>query len=800
MSKMTSGWLNVMGLLIVGSALSLAGCEAQTPISTPTPVPDVQSFTRQDVKSVDFSSGANYFSIKAASSGSGGEVELRLDRANGPVIGRAYFHHTGSQTYFLDYEAKLNQVVTGQHDVYMNFQDYSAPTAGGILKIGDFKFLMTNTNSATGSSGNTGDASLHVYDPVPELDPSPYYEIRVQEKSKLNSASLSAVTNWQTPFAWFTECVQKSAPDTFTDKSYYGSIAGWSHTFTNFELTSGTTIVVKISRKATNDFNAPAGPISTAVAYPKRHVLSTEVINGDVYVTMNKPAQVSIDIDGQMDTRNAPRVKPDGFLSAGAFPFAGRKEGSHAVSIFANPFITPPNKNDPGVLVIKAGQKIPADLSTRSWSTLYFEPGVHKTSVDEVTDKDGNKNLVERLWKPEDRIPLISGRSYYIPGDAIVYGNFSDYDKTSSNVKIYGHGLISGSKILHFKSWSDYPSSEYPNSEQHRGISMKKASNSHIEGVTLLDGANHNIDLQSADATNSIRWIKAIGWRANSDAASVNGLVTMEDSFFRVQDDDHYIAGANPLRRMIFWNDANGQAFRADFATSRIGPDYRPDYPQQIVIEDIDILYARGTFKSGNNPNAGLIGVEDSGRSGTTLPNGVLNTGQMVIFRNVLVSDPRPQSGLFSFVPGGNLTKYAGFRFENVTYVGKQAFGWRNTLKGNTAGLSNFVFDNVSIAGQKIDMDYVNDPANFNTDGAVSDLTFRIKDVVPSTQFTLTRTATNGTINLEPFGSNQLTVKATPKAGYVFTGWSGDLSGTENTVTITINRDKAITANFALKP
>jgi uncharacterized repeat protein (TIGR02543 family) len=792
MSTMTSGWLNAMGLLIVVGALSLAACVASTP--TPTPVPDVQSFTRQEVKRVDFGSGANYFSIKAASSGSGGEVELRLDRANGPVIGRAYFHHTGSQTYFLDYEAKLNQFITGQHDVYVNFQDYSAPTAGGILKIGDFKFSMTNTNSATGSLGNTGDAGLHVYDPVPGLDSSPYYEIRVQEKSKLNSASLTAVTNWQTPFAWFTECAQKSAPDTFTDTAYYAPISGWSHTFTNFELTPGTTIVVKISRKATNSFNAPVGPIRTAVAYPKRHVLSTEVMNGDVYVTMNKPAQVSIDIDGQMDTRNAPRAMPDGWGS-GAFPFSGRKEGSHAVSIFANPFITPPNKNDPSVLVIKAGQKIPANLSQLNWSTLYFEPGVHRTSVDE----DAQGNLTERRWKPEDQIPLISNRSYYIPGDAIVYGNFTDFNKTSvetTNVRIYGHGAISGSKILHFKSWSDYSGSVYPDSELHRGIVMKNARNSQIEGVTLLDAANHNIQLVPSDATNSIRWIKVIGWRANADAASVEGLITMEDGFFRTQDDAHYIGGANPMRRMIFWNDANGQAFRADFATSRMGPDYRPDYPQQIVIEDIDILYARGMFNTGNNPILGMIGA-NGGTPGKTLPNGALNTGQMIIFRNILVSDPLPQSGLFSFNPQSKIGKYAGFRLENVTYVGKQAFGWKNWLFGGDAGLSNFVFDNVSIAGQKIDMDYVNNPAIFNTDGTVSDLTFRIKDIVPSTQFTLTRTATNGSIKLEPSGSNQLAAKATPKAGYMFIGWSGDLIGTESTVTMTINRDKAITANFA---
>ncbi|MFT5590946.1 MAG: putative repeat protein (TIGR02543 family) [Bradyrhizobium sp.] len=97
-------------------------------------------------------------------------------------------------------------------------------------------------------------------------------------------------------------------------------------------------------------------------------------------------------------------------------------------------------------------------------------------------------------------------------------------------------------------------------------------------------------------------------------------------------------------------------------------------------------------------------------------------------------------------------------------------------------------------------MDYINNPANFKTD-RVFDLTFRTKDIVPSTAYTLTRTATNGAIKLTPLqsGSNQLTVSALPVAGYKFIGWSGDLSGVNSTATITINRDKAITANFAPK-
>ena len=41
-----------------------------------------------------------------------------------------------------------------------------------------------------------------------------------------------------------------------------------------------------------------------------------------------------------------------------------------------------------------------------------------------------------------------------------------------------------------------------------------------------------------------------------------------------------------------------------------------------------------------------------------------------------------------------------------------------------------------------------------------------------------------------------ITLTATPSAGYAFTGWSGDLSGTDNTATITMNGDKLVKATF----
>ncbi|GEM_PF-756063 len=69
--------------------------------------------------------------------------------------------------------------------------------------------------------------------------------------------------------------------------------------------------------------------------------------------------------------------------------------------------------------------------------------------------------------------------------------------------------------------------------------------------------------------------------------------------------------------------------------------------------------------------------------------------------------------------------------------------------------------------------------------------------------YTLTLLATNGTVTKNPdqatYDSNStVQLTATPGIGYHFTGWSGDASGSTNPLTVTMNADKNITANFAI--
>jgi len=76
---------------------------------------------------------------------------------------------------------------------------------------------------------------------------------------------------------------------------------------------------------------------------------------------------------------------------------------------------------------------------------------------------------------------------------------------------------------------------------------------------------------------------------------------------------------------------------------------------------------------------------------------------------------------------------------------------------------------------------------------------------VPSPSYTLTTTASPDSGGIIWKSPNQLvytpgtvvTLTVSPFIGYTFTGWSGDLSGTTNPTTITMDADKTVTATFS---
>lgn len=590
-------------------------------------------------------------------------------------------------------------------------------------------------------AASKAEGRLHVYPPVPgfsmtnnwaqltkdQWTESPYYTYGVQKISQLNHTNLALATNWETPFAFFTRCVDYS---TATNAYFDSYIGGWSHTYCNFELDPHTPIAIKIHRRTQAEMNslgivsqAAKGPITNAVAYPARKVDSCQIINGDVYVTMSNPALIAVDIDRQMDGRDAPRNQPTGWGDS-TFPFRYESNATHAVTIFANPFIDDkPDTNDTAnVRVVQPGQQPPTNFTE---SVLYFAPGVHKLSV----DTNGN----EREWLDADRIRPINGKSYYIPGDAIVYGNFSDgaNQTLSQGIRIFGHGTISGAKIPHEQDFA------IPNSVEGKRLWMlgcDKSENVVFEGLTLANPPGHTVaivaDNDRAYAPNYIKWCKSISWRVNNDGMTAQGNSYIEDCFIRHQDDGTYLRGM-AIRRTTYWTDVNGHPFRCSFINSDRDAGYPASLPKNLIVEDCDVLYARAVFTTSGTAGADRNGIIAQWQgANATYADGTENTAQHIVFRNFTVSDPRPQKMLFSFYgsfPADNENKvgdWRGLRFENVNYEHANTWGWPNKLMGDAdTQIKYWTFKNVHINGALLDATLLANPAVFTT-SHVSDMIF----------------------------------------------------------------------------
>ncbi len=586
-----------------------------------------------------------------------------------------------------------------------------SPLADGLFQI-SLEDTQSSERLFVRLGIDTIQGDLNVYPPVNGLSASTYYKFEVQKLSELNAPNLADVTNWETPFAWFTKCKDYTGGPTDETAYYSDFIGSWTHTYCNFEIAEHTPFVVKVTRL--NEPGAPSGPITLAAAHPKHRVDSCEIIDGAVYVTMSQPGLIAVDIDGQLDGRDTPRAIALGF-DAQTFPHRNKMDGVHAVTIFANPIIAdkPDLTDTANVRAVEPGAPLPTD---DNWTTLYFKPGVHRLSL----DADGN----ERQWKITDPLRLQNGKNYYIPGDAIVYGNFHDYsdNERSKNIRVFGHGTLSGEQMDHPHDLTPPKTESDPEVVLQRMLFLSRAENCVYEGITIADQAHHGVYIEGEDRVgipNYIRWVKSITWRVNNDGMGVRGNGWIDDCFIRHQDDGIYLRGLG-CRRTVFWSDVNGAPLRCSFITTDRDENYPDRLPQELLIEDIDIIYARGVF--GNDTSRSFaIFSSDGGSTGATYADGTRNTAQHLVLRNIRITDPRPVRPLFGFEASTafatKLGDWAGLRFENINYENPQTFGWANHLIGSAdAGIKFWIFDNVTIGGEQVDTDFLNDPDEFVTD------------------------------------------------------------------------------------
>ena len=152
---------------------------------------------------------------------------------------------------------------------------------------------------------------------------------------------------------------------------------------------------------------------------------------------------------------------------------------------------------------------------------------------------------------------------------------------------------------------------------------------------------------------------------------------------------------------------------------------------------------------------------------------------------HVTVSESAPNTYILSInALNGSVAKNP----DHTTYNS----GDQVTLTATAA--SGFVFDHWSG-----DLSGTSNPATITMD---SNKTVTANfTAVPVNTYTLGITASNGSVAKNPDhtaynSGDQVTLTATPAAGFVFDHWSGDLSGTSNPATITMDSNKTVTANF----
>ena len=119
--------------------------------------------------------------------------------------------------------------------------------------------------------------ALIVYGKVPGANASDQYALAVRSAEKEE--------RWRDAFAFITRCKNGIRGE----NGYFPHLSGWSHSYINIEM--GGPVEIEI-RKVNGQ------PIRKAIVRPQRKVRSCVVRDGKAYVTLDKPCQVSVDIDG----------------------------------------------------------------------------------------------------------------------------------------------------------------------------------------------------------------------------------------------------------------------------------------------------------------------------------------------------------------------------------------------------------------------------------------------------------------------------------------------------------------------
>ena len=418
----------------------------------------------------------------------------------------------------------------------------------------------------------------------------------------------------------------------------------------------------------------------------------------------------------------------------------------HTISLFANPILDKPLLDNPNIVFVEPGVKPSSDLGAKT--ILYFKPGVHNIG----------RNFT-----------IFANKTYYIPGDAIVYGTLTNLSGSGANIKIYGSGTISGKFIPH-----PYYDPEYTGDEKSWKIIWSvNCNNFKVEGLKLMDCPMHTMNLWGVNTI--CTWLKVVTWRSNGDGIGTADVIN--DSFLRTGDDASYLKGVE-RKRLVFWRDVHAAGFHmANMSTSLV------------EVEDCDVIYCRSRDEIGYN--GGIFHQRGGGQFGVQAVNLVVNN-----FRS---EDKRANTPFFNmYSKDGNTigSSYTGMTFKNISI--ENPIGVKQVLQGcvEAPWYGGVIFDNVTIGGVKLTQANFN--TYFNTNEYVKDIWFRMPGY-----FTVTSNvdATQGAVTVDPVKTTYIensiaTLTAVAKPGFEFTGWSGDTTAVSNPLLLKMTANKTVTANF----
>lgn len=498
---------------------------------------------------------------------------------------------------------------------------------------------------------------LVVYSKIPGRSASEHYRCRVHLQGEA-----------RTQEAFVLQIISQPSDG---KNGYFPNTENWTASFINVEF-GGAPLVVEISRIS-------GEPITKAKVRPEAKTKPAVIKNGKVYVTIDQPMHLSVDIDGQMED---------------VYTGMGYKGGPvHNMLIFANPVIK--DRPDPvgaDVHLVEPGAKAPTN---GDWRTLYFAPGVHQIGL---------------------KFPIRSGQTIYIPGDAVVHGTIHvpEDSRRTKDLRIFGYGVLSGEKIP-YTGRSGISKQERAGGRALNG----SASNSRFEGITFVDPSYHTIHLGGIDAKapNIYEHLKILGWRANGDGINAFAFSRIRNCFIRTSDDSFYLGRDVHISDTVIWNDSNGSSIRLSGAPNR--------GDESSSFTDIHVIYHRAYWHYWAGGR--VISFREAG-PGANIRN--------VLVNNVVIEDPHPAFPPFYFTMAKNSSTPKKQLMENIVIqnvlqahpAAKGSLDQRrgkpqNTMLGlnNDNPFSNITFKNCRYLGKVIKSF---DDGNFKTNAFVRNIRF----------------------------------------------------------------------------